>query len=143
MKSTTPAMPDQVANAFDAFPDQARKQLMAIREIIFAVAARSETIGELTETLKWGEPAYLTESSKSGTTVRIACKAADPEYVGLYFNCQTTLVEDMRWTFSDEFIFEGNRAVKIAVEKPLPRIAIEQIIEMALTYHRNKTRHTG
>jgi hypothetical protein len=64
---TTPA----VAAHFQSYPVTVRKKMFALRELIFSVAAETEGIGELEETLKWGEPAYLTAQAKSGSSVRI------------------------------------------------------------------------
>jgi len=138
MKTRKNKMPKAVASIFNQYPEKAQQQLLAIRELIFEVAAQSTEIGKLTETLKWGEPAYLTEQSRSGSTIRLGYKESDAEYVAMYFNCQTTLVEHMRWSFGQEFEFDGNRAVKIGIKSRLPKRAVRECIEMALTYHLNK-----
>lgn len=138
MSNQSPKMPEEVEAVFSGFPPKAKKRLAAIRELIFEVAAQSDEIGELTETLKWGEPAYLTEKTRSGSTLRIGYKDTEPAYVAMYFNCQTTLVEKMRWSFSEAFKFDGNRAVKIDVDGRLPRPEIRECIDMALRYHRLK-----
>ena len=62
----------RVAQVFDSYPPALRTRLLALRALIFEVAASTPGVGELEETLKWGEPAYLTTQSKSGSTVRIA-----------------------------------------------------------------------
>ncbi|MEP6790955.1 MAG: DUF1801 domain-containing protein, partial [Ramlibacter sp.] len=61
-----------VAKTFESYPPDMRRKLLALREIILRTAAATEGVGPLQETLKWGEPAYLTSQSKSGSTVRIA-----------------------------------------------------------------------
>src|SRR5262245_40711930 len=67
-----------VQSVFKAYPPALRAKLMALREILFDTAAMTEGVGPLTETLKWGQPSYLTEETGSGTTVRIdRLKAAD------------------------------------------------------------------
>ena len=60
-----------VAAVFEAYPAAMRRRLLALRALVFDVAAKTEGVGRLTETLKWGQPSYLTEQTKSGTTVRI------------------------------------------------------------------------
>lgn len=57
-------MPDPVAQAFERFPPLARARLLDIRSLIFEVAGPE--IGPLTETLKWGEPAYLPQNRQDG-----------------------------------------------------------------------------
>lgn len=127
-----------VAEAFAAFPPAARKRLLALRRIIFEAAAERAGVGPLTETLKWGEPAYLTEASKSGSTIRLGWKAKAPDQYAMYVNCQTDLVDRFRDQFSDVLRFEGNRAIVLDVDKPLPTEALILCVAAALTYHRDK-----
>jgi hypothetical protein len=55
----------------------------------------------------------------------------------VYFNCQTTLVESVRAHFGETFTYQGNRALLLDVDKPLPApLAI--CLAMALTYHRRQ-----
>ena len=60
-----------VARAFEAYPPNIRRKLLALRALILKTAASTQSVGELEETLKWGEPAYLTSESKIGSTIRI------------------------------------------------------------------------
>ena len=83
---------------------------MTLRRIIFETAARNDDVGALEETLKWGEPAYVTSNTKSGSTVRIAWKRKNPDQYAMYFNCRTNLIETFRTMFADDFKYEGNRA---------------------------------
>ena len=136
--SNEPSVPPSVAAAFDAFPAAARGRLAELRVLIFEVAAATPGVGPLTETLKWGEPAYLTEASRSGSTIRLGITRSDPPRCAIYLNCKTTLVEEYRAAFSDVFAFEGNRAVLLDPTRPLPEQALMQAITMALTYHRRK-----
>lgn len=127
-----------VAAVFDAYPSDVRAQLLALRELIFEVAASTPGVGALQETLKWGEPAYLTPHTKSGSTVRIGFKPSQPDQYALYVNCQTTLIDTFRAMFGDEFNFEGNRAVVFQVGDTPPADALALCIAAALTYHLNK-----
>lgn len=127
---------------FAGYPDAVAERLMELRELILTTAAEIGGVGQLTETLKWGEPAYLTEASKSGSTIRIGWKASDPESYAIYLNCQTTLVDTYRTRFP-ELIYQGNRAICLSVTKPLPRHSIRECIALALTYHRNKKPKAG
>lgn len=128
-----------VARVLKAYPPEVRAKLKAVRELILATAAADNAIGPLTETLKWGEPAYLTEKSRSGSTIRMGWKAAYPDQFAIYLNCQTTLVDDYRTLFP-ELKYDGNRAILFDVAEPLPEAAVEACIQMALTYHLNKKR---
>ena len=127
-----------VKKVFDSYPANHRASMLAIRELIFDVAASIECVCELEETLKWGEPSYLTTESKSGTTIRIDWKPKNPEAYGVYVNCQTDLVDRFRSEFSDTLQFDGNRAILIPVEEPLPIEQLAKCIAAALTYHRDK-----
>lgn len=130
-------MREDVEAAYNAMPNNARRKALALRRLILDAAGRVEGVGALTETLKWGEPAYLTEQSRSGSTIRIGWSAKRPDRVGLYFNCRTTLVDTFRSRFP-ELEFEGNRALLIPLSSALPKPALRACIESALTYHRTK-----
>ena len=125
-----------VAQVFDSYPAPVRRQLMALRKLIFDTAANTQGVGMLEETLKWGEPAYLTTQSKSGSTVRIAWKSARPLHYAVYFNCRTTLVETFKTLFPNDFEFEGNRAIIFEVAGRMPKRELAWCIGAALTYHR-------
>ena len=131
----TPFTRPDVAATLATYREAVRPVMLAIRELIFSVAAGTPGVGALEETLKWGEPAYLTPVSRSGSTLRIDWKARSPEVCGVYFNCQTDLVERFRTLFADELAFEGNRAVLLDLSKPLPASALRLCIAAALTYH--------
>lgn len=136
MRQGKPEMPTDVAAVFAGFPAGARERLLSLRRVIHETAGALAAVGPLTETLKWGEPAYLTEASKSGSTIRLGWKRSAPDQVALYFNCNTTLVEGFRMQFADELAFEGNRAVLIAIAGPFPEKALASCVAAALTYHR-------
>ena len=73
MKDTLIENP-QVAAVFNNYPEKMRERLLFLRQLILETAAITEGVGQLEETLKWGEPSYLTPTTKSGSTVRIAWK---------------------------------------------------------------------
>ncbi|WP_439586778.1 DUF1801 domain-containing protein [Hydrogenophaga sp.] len=128
-----------VAARFEAYPPQARRRLQALRELIFRTAATTAGVGEIEETLKWGEPAYLTPN-RSGSTVRIDWKHKDPCHCAMYFNCQTQLVDTFRTLFPHDFRFEGRRALLLPLEGKLPEDALAFCIAASLTYHLKKNR---
>ena len=127
-----------VARVFEAYPAQVRKPMHVLRELILSSAASTEGVGPLEETLKWGEPAYLTSRSKSGSTIRIDWKKARPAEYAMYFNCQTNLVETFRTLFPHEFKFEGNRALVFNIGSRVPKDAVAFCVSAALTYHLRK-----
>lgn len=119
-----------------------RRKLLALRELIFATAASTAGVGELDETLKWGEPTYIT-TSKTGSPVRIAWKARSPQQYAMYFNCQTDLVETFRGWFPHELTFEGNRAIVFDDSDRVARASLRVCIATAMTYHRDKRKPRG
>jgi hypothetical protein len=129
-------MAPAVEVVFARYPADVRERLTAVRALIFETAATTAGVGPLTETLKWGEPAYLTEASKSGSTIRLGWKP--PGICAVYFNCKTTLVESFRAAFPEAFAFEGDRALLIGPDGPLPRAPLAQCLALALTYHSRK-----
>lgn len=131
-------MNPDVNDKFESYPRHIRPKLEVLRSLIFEVAANTPTAGKLEETLKWGEPSYLTSESKSGTTIRIDWKSKTPDQYAMYFNCKTTLVEDCRSLFGDTLSFGGNRAILFNVANPLPENEVRACIGMALTYHLDK-----
>jgi hypothetical protein len=130
----------QVADVFAAYPPAMRKKLLVLRELIFKTAAITDGVGKLEETLKWGEPAYLTSESKSGSTIRIDWKKKSPFQYAMYFHCQTNLLETFKTLFPGEFSFDGNRAIVFDESDPVPKEALAHCIAIALTYHLKKQR---
>lgn len=128
-----------VAQVFDAYPPQIRRRLLALRKLIFDTAASAAGVGELEETLRWGEPAYLTPS-KSGSTIRINWKRSSPTQYAVCFICHTNLVETFRMLFPNDLAFDGNRAIVFHQAEPLPSDTLAFCICAALTYHLNKSR---
>jgi hypothetical protein len=127
-----------VARVFDGYPPAIRRRLLALRALIFKTAAATDGVGELEETLKWGEPAYVTSKSGSGSTIRIDWKRSSPSQYAMYFHCQTNLVETFRTVFPRDFTYEGNRAIVFDAAGKVPRDALVFCIAAALTYHQKK-----
>jgi len=111
---------------------------MAVRRIIFDVAHRTDGVGEIEETLKWGEPSYLTHRPRSGTTIRIH-KRPEDDFIKLGVHCQTTLIPTIREIYPNSFPgFDGNRCILLDNGAPLPKQELAHFIAMALTYHLKK-----
>ena len=136
--ATIPNLPDSVARASSACPAKARPHLDRLRELIFETAAKTPGVGALEETLKWGQPAYLTHKPKSGTTIRLGWSETG-DTVSLFVHCQTRLVERWRAQYADTLTLIGNREIALPTKHPLPRAALQHCIAMALTYHLRKT----
>ena len=95
-----------VKAVFNGFPPAVRKKLMQLRMLISEVADETEGVGELTETLKWGQPSYLTERSKSGSTIRIGREKKTEGDYAIYFKCQTSLVASFKELYINKFRYD-------------------------------------
>jgi Domain of unknown function (DU1801) len=133
----------QVAAVFNNYPEKMRKKLMFLRQLIFDTAAAIEGVGELEETLKWGEPSYLTPKTKSGSTVRIAWKKSNEDQCAMYFKCTTNLVETFREKYPMEFRYGGNRSIIFKEDDEIPVKELSDCIALALTYHLRKKSRKG
>ena len=123
---------------FGAYPKPLKTKLLALRRLIFDTARTTKGVGALEETLKWGQPSYLTPETKSGSTIRIdQVKSAANRYA-VYFHCQTDLVETFRELYPTELSFGGNRSILLSAEDELPQLALRHCVALALTYHLRK-----
>jgi Domain of unknown function (DU1801) len=129
-----------VVAVFDAYPKEAKAKLLSLRQLIFEVAAETEGVGKLEETLKWGQPSYLTNESKSGSLIRIDRIKSRPGKYAMYFHCQTTLVDTFKEMFREDFTFEGNRSIIFSEADKIPETKLRHCISLALTYHLDKQR---
>ncbi len=118
---------------FDAEPPTIAARLTEMRALILAAAEATGT-APLTETLKWGQKAFL-PAKRDGTTLRLGTESGQP---ALFVHCQTDLVGRYRALFPDEFTYSGNRAVVLPADGPFSEAAFQQIAAMALAYHRHK-----
>ncbi|RHX83184.1 DUF1801 domain-containing protein [Leptospira stimsonii] len=130
-----------VAEVFRNYPKEIRERLLSIRELIFKIAKTTEGVGDLEETLKWGQPSYLTPHTKSGSTIRIDRISSTENTYALFFHCQTNLVETFRELFPKKMKFEGNRSILLNAKDPIPTKELSVCISMALTYHLDKKKN--
>jgi hypothetical protein len=124
-----------VAEAFENYPRHIRKKLLFLRQLVLETASGTDGIGTVEETLKWGEPSYVT---KGGSTVRIDWKKARPNQYAMYFHCQTKLVDTFKELYGDKFKFEGNRAIVFDENDDIPIDELKHCILLSLTYHSSK-----
>ena len=136
-------MSPSVAAIFDGYPNDIREKLLRLRELIFEVAAETPGVGTIEETLRWGEPAYLTTKTKTGSTVRIAWKKSQPAQYSMYFICTTNLVETFRSMFPRDFQYEGNRAINFRAEEAVDEDALRFCIAAALTHRMRSVKTEG
>jgi hypothetical protein len=122
---------------FEAYPQPVKSRLLALRRLIFDTADTTEGVGALEETLKWGQPSYLTTESKSGSTIRIDQVKPEAGRYAVYFHCQTDLVETFRELYPD-LRYDGNRSILLDAGEKLPEKALRHCVALALTYHARK-----
>lgn len=125
----------KVRDVFDNYPKSARKQMVHLRKLVLKAASEVDGLEELEETLRWGEPSYLT---KHGSTLRMDWKERSPEYFAMYFQCTSRLVPTFRTLYKGRFEFEGNRAIVFKLGDKLPEAEVMHCISLALTYHKVK-----
>lgn len=128
----------EVASVFDSYPSKIRTKLMFLRQLILDTAESIEGVGEIEETLKWGEPSYLTPKTKSGSTIRIAWKKAKRDQYSMYFKCTANLVPAFKNKYPNVFNFSGNRSIDFNKDDEVPVKELKSCIALALTYHLNK-----
>jgi hypothetical protein len=122
---------------FAAYPKPIKTKLLALRRLILDTARTTKGVGALDETLKWGQPSYLTTETKSGSTIRIdRIKSAADQYA-VYFHCQTDLVATFRERYP-ELSYGGNRSIILNAQDQLPEAELRHCVALALTYHLNK-----
>lgn len=124
-----------VKDVFEGYPETVRKQMLHLRSLVIEAASEIDELTNLEETLKWGEPSYLT---KYGSTVRMDWKAKSPTQYALYFKCTSKLVETFKTVYQDSFEFEGNRALLFQLNASLPETQLKHCIQAALKYHKIK-----
>jgi hypothetical protein len=127
----------EIAAKFETCPANARQALLSIRDWIVELAGEIDGVGPVTESLKWGEPAWRPKSG-SGITIRADWKPATPDQVMIFFDCKTDLIDRTRSLLSADLATEGNRAVILPLDRPLPEDAIKTALGWALTYHRDR-----
>jgi Domain of unknown function (DU1801) len=123
---------------FDGYPKSLKAKLLALRRLILDTARTTDGVGPLEETLKWGQPSYLTSATKSGSTVRIDRIRFTPDLYAVYFHCQTRLVETFREIYPTEMRYGGNRCIVFNVDDAVPEAALRHCVALALTYHLHK-----
>ena len=123
-----------VQQKFSTYPESVAVLLNCVRDLIYNVAKQDGICG-ITETLKWGEPSYV---SKVGSTIRIDWKAKYPDQYCIFFNCKTSLIETFKEVYGDTFTYEGNRAIVFKINQVVPYKELSHCISMSLRYKKIK-----
>lgn len=139
----TPFQSTEVEAVFSGYPETVRPSMLALRELLFEAASQTEGVGTIEETLKWGEPSYLTHRPKSGSTIRMDWKPDRPNHCSLFFHCQTDLIRTFSELYPDQFEFDGNRRMSFVADNPPKADVIRHCLALALTYHQRKRAPSG
>ncbi len=136
MKNLTINTNPEVELVFKKYPGKVQRKILNLRRLIIEAARETEEVTILEETLKWGEPSYLT---KHGSTIRIDWKQSKPDQYAMYFKCTSKLVPAFRMVYKDAFNFEGDRAIVFHMKDMIPEVQLKKCITAGLTYHKVKT----
>lgn len=124
----------KVNKIFARYPESVRTKMQYLRTLVIETA-REIGIDQLEETLKWGEPSFVT---RNGSTLRMDWKEKSPDQYAMYFQCTSRLVETFRRVFDSKFQYEGNRAIVFHLNQRIPESELKECIKAALTYHKVK-----
>jgi len=122
-------------NVIENYPENVRTKMLHLRKLVLEVAQENAKVPYLEETLKWGEPSFVT---KYGSTLRMDWKNKNPNQYAMYFKCTSKLVETFKMVFEDCFTYEKNRAIVFTLEDKIPTNQLKECIAAALTYHKVK-----
>lgn len=125
----------KVQEVFEQYPAGIQSKLLKLRQLILDTAIETAGVGQVEETLKWGEPSFVV---KNGSTIRIGWKRSKPDQYAIYFICSTKLVDTFKEVYPDVFSYEGNRAILFSENDEIPVNELKKCISMALTYHTRK-----
>jgi len=125
----------KVVVIFNKYPKHVKKQMLHLRKLVLETASEIEGLEKLEETLKWGEPSYIT---KHGSTIRMDWKEKNPEQCAVYFQCTSRLVTTFKTIYKNEFTFEGSRAIIFKLSDDIPVSELKHCFALALTYHKVK-----
>ncbi len=112
-----------------SYPERVRPKMQYLRELVIESAKEIPDIKELDETLKWGEPSFI---SKIGSTLRMDWKEQTPNQYQLYFQL----------IFGDLFEYEKNRAIIFKMDEEIAAAEVKECIAAALRYHKVKDSET-
>lgn len=125
----------EVETVFNNYPEEVKPKIEELQQLIIETAEEAENIEWLEETLKWGEPSYIT---KHGSTLRMDWKPKSPDQYAMYFQCTSKLVPSFKEKFGNLFNYEGTRAIVFQLNEEIPKAQLKECIKATLTYHKVK-----
>lgn len=129
----------RVEIVFANYPDFVQDKMRYLRELVIETAEEMADLAVLEETLKWGEPSFVT---KNGSTLRMDWKEKTPDQYAMYFQCTSRLVDTFRLVFDHKFHYEGKRAIVFQLNQKIPKLELKECIKASLRYHKVKDQMT-
>lgn len=120
---------------------QVKEAMLYLRNLIYSVSRHSDLIGEIEETLKWGEPSYINGLPRTGTTLRLAPTGNSEHELGLFVHCQTSLIDSFK-EMHPTLDYQGNRCLLLDINNLPDQTIIEHFVFLAMTYHYQKRQHS-
>lgn len=129
----------KVETIFANYPPFVCNKMVYLRKLVIETAKEMPEVEVLEETLKWGEPSFVT---KNGSTLRMDWKAKTPHQYALYFQCTSRLVNTFKLVFGQKFQYEGTRAIVFNLNQVIPELELKKCIQATLRYHKVKDQIT-
>jgi hypothetical protein len=114
-------MTNPFAATIASWPPHIRAQFQEIRTLILA-AAQGAAVGPISESLKWGQPAWRPKRARQGSTLRLMWQENTPASLALFVDCKTSLSATMEEIYPTEFIYENNRALRLPDSRHPPTL---------------------
>ncbi|WP_377507352.1 DUF1801 domain-containing protein [Octadecabacter sp. R77987] len=102
-------MTPEIAAVLDAQPALTAQGMARLRDLILETAVSDPRVGPLSESLKWGQPAFRPKAANTGTTLRVA--AHKDAAFALYAPCSTTVIPTHAERFAGADRIDGTRAI--------------------------------
>ncbi len=126
--------PAALLSRIAAWPEPAQAHLWRCRTLFHEVAA-ARAIGPLSESLKWGQPAWRPARPRTGSTLRLDWSAALPDRLCLLVDCKTDLAARLAQLYPALGPNDLRRRIALRLDAPFPEQAIAHLAEMTFTYH--------
>ena len=126
-------MNKEVETKYKSYPSTVNRELLDLSKLILVVVRKDKDIDFIEETLKWGEPSFLTKTS--GSTLRIDWKERNPNYINIFVNCRTKLISIFKDLYPNDFEYVGNREIRLPLGGKYSKNKLKKCIELVLKYN--------
>lgn len=126
---------EKVEAVFNNYPDLVQDKMLFLRNLVLETAKEIDEVHQIEETLKWGEPSFITKHS---STLRMDWKPKLPNQYAMYFSCSSRLVDTFKMVYPNTFHYEGKRAIIFQLDEEIALEELKQCIQATLMYHKVK-----